>query len=74
LFSKDLKQNTDETLKEVFKFIGIKNIHVSKKIDTNSREYPTMKEETRQMLIEKFKPDIIKLEHLLDLDLSRWLK
>lgn len=74
LFSKDLKQNTDETLKEVFKFIGIKNIQVSKKIDTNSREYPTMKEETRQMLIEKFKPDIIKLEHLLDLDLSRWLK
>lgn len=44
------------------------------KLNTTNSKYPSMNPETRQKLIEKFKPSILEFEKLIEKDLSNWLK
>ena len=64
--SEDLANDTDNTLKEIFNFLNIPNMKIQDTTRKNKRQYPPMKKETRQSLIEFYKPYNEKLYALVN--------
>ena len=65
--SEDLANDTDNTLKEIFNFLNIPNMKIQDTTRKNKRQYPPMKKETRQSLIEFYKPYNEKLYALVNI-------
>jgi hypothetical protein len=54
--SEDLANNTNDTLNQIFNFLGLSDIKINDTSQKNKREYSPMKEKTRNLLIEFYKP------------------
>lgn len=71
---------SDNTIKKVLKNFLPENAKkmiggkLREKLFENNLEKPQMKPETRKMLIDYYKEDILKLQELINRDLTNWLK
>lgn len=54
--SEEFAHNTNKTLEEIFKFLELPSVEIKDLTKQNKREYPKMKEITRDKLIDYFKP------------------
>ena len=54
--SEDLANNTNNTLNQIFNFLGFSDIKINDTSQKNKRKYSPMKKETRDLLIEFYKP------------------
>lgn len=70
LTNDEFNSDMDNTLKQTFEFIGLSNFNVKNKIAHNVGKYSSMKESTKDMLIDYFKPHNQKLYKLLGRDLN----
>jgi len=70
LTNDEFNSDMDNTLKTTFEFIGLPNFHVKNKIAHNVGKYLPMKESTKEMLIDYFKPHNQKLYKILGRDLN----
>jgi len=64
--SEDLAQKTDQVLTKVFEFLDLPYFKIKDFTKQNKREYPLMKDETRKLLIEFYKPHNEKLYSLIN--------
>ena len=64
--SEDLANNTNNTLNQIFNFLGFSDIQINDTSQKNKREYSPMKKETRDFLIEFYKPHNEKLYKLIN--------
>jgi len=64
--SEELADNTNNTLNEIFSFLNISHIEIKDTSRQNKRQYPIMKNDTRQLLVEFYKPYNEKLYNLLN--------
>ena len=64
--SEDLAQNPDQVLTKVFEFLDLPYFKIKDFTRQNKREYHPMKDETRKLLIEFYKPYNKKLFGMLD--------
>ena len=64
--SEDLAQNPDQVLTKVFEFLDLPYFKIKDFTRQNKREYLPMKDETRKLLIEFYKPYNKKLFGMLD--------
>ena len=64
--SEDLAQKTDQVLTKVFEFLDLPYFKIKDFTKQNKREYPPMKDETRKLLIEFYKPHNEKLYSLIN--------
>ena len=64
--TEDLAQKTDQVLTKVFEFLDLPYFKIRDFTKQNKREYPLMKDETRKLLIEFYKPYNKKLFGMLD--------
>lgn len=64
--SEDLANNTTDTLNQIFNFLGFSNIQINDTSQKNKREYSPMKKETRDLLIEFYKPHNEELYELVN--------
>jgi len=64
--SEELSKNTQNTLKQIFQFLEIPNSTISDLTKQNVRKVPPMKDETRKLLIEYYKPYNEKLYKLVN--------
>ena len=65
LAQKDMRRDTQQTLDQVFEFLGVTPFMVKNPKDRNTREYEKMDEKTRRLLVEYFKPHNERLYKLL---------
>jgi len=63
--SEDLAQKPDQILRKVFEFLNLPYFKIKDLTKQNKREYPPMKDETRKLLIEFYKPYNKKLFDML---------
>ena len=63
--TEDLAQKTDQVLTKVFEFLDLPYFKIRDFTKQNKREYPLMKDETRKLLIEFYKPHNEKLYSLI---------
>ena len=54
--SEDLADDTNDTLNQIFNFLGLSDTKIKDISRKNKREYTPMKKETRDLLIEFYKP------------------
>ena len=64
--SEDLANNTNDTLNQIFNFLGLSDIKINDTSQKNKREYSPMKEKTRNLLIEFYKPHNQELYRLVN--------
>ena len=64
--SEDLAQKPDQVLRKVFEFLNIPYFKIKDFTKQNKREYPPMKDETRKLLTEFYKPHNEKLYSLIN--------
>ena len=64
--TEDLAQKTDQVLTKVFEFLDLPYFKIRDFTKQNKREYPLMKDETRKLLIEFYKPHNEKLYSLIN--------
>ena len=64
--TEDLAQKTDQVLTKVFEFLDLPYFKIRDFTKQNKREYPPMKDETRKLLIEFYKPHNEKLYSLVN--------
>ena len=64
--TEDLAQKTDHVLTKVFEFLDLPYFKIRDFTKQNKREYPLMKDETRKLLIEFYKPHNEKLYSLIN--------
>ena len=64
--TEDLAQKTDQVLTKVFEFLDLPYFKIRDFTKQNKREYPPMKDETRKLLIEFYKPHNEKLYSLIN--------
>ena len=64
--SEELSNNTNNVLKQIFNFLDVPDMKIKDTSRKNKRQYPTMKNETRQSLIEFYKPYNEKLYALVN--------
>jgi hypothetical protein len=64
--SEELARETNDSLRKIFKFLELPDIKIRDISRKNKREYPEMKNETREVLIEFFKPYNKELSNLLE--------
>ena len=64
--SEELANNTNNTLKEIFSFLDVSNIKIQDTSRKNKRQYPIMKQKTRKLLVEFYKPYNEKLYDLVN--------
>ena len=64
--SEELSNNTNNVLKQIFNFLDVHDMKIKDTSRKNKRQYPTMKNETRQSLIEFYKPYNEKLYALVN--------
>ena len=64
--SEDLAQKPDQVLRKVFEFLNLPYFKIKDFTKQNKREYPPMKDETRKLLIEFYKPHNEKLYSLIN--------
>ena len=64
--TEDLAQKTDQVLTKVFEFLDLPYFKIRDFTKQNKREYPLMKDETRKLLIEFYKPHNEKLYGLIN--------
>ena len=64
--SEDLAQKTDQVLTKVFEFLDLPYFKIRDFTKQNERKYPLMKNETRKLLIEFYKPHNEKLYSLIN--------
>jgi hypothetical protein len=63
--SEDLAQKTDQILTKIFEFLDLPYFKIKDLTKQNKREYPSMKAETRKLLIEFYRPYNEKLYNLI---------
>ena len=63
--SEELSEDTGKTLKQIFEFLKLSNVKIHDTTHRNKRHYPPMKKETRDLLIELYKPYNEKLFSLI---------
>tara|TARA_B100000029_G_scaffold103718_1_gene94266 strand:- start:14004 stop:14876 length:873 start_codon:yes stop_codon:yes gene_type:complete len=63
--SEELSKNTHNTLNKIFDFLDLQNTEINDISKKNKREYRAMKKETRDFLIELYKPHNEKLYDLI---------
>ena len=61
----DLKKNTENTLQQVFEFLGVENHTIENLSHISARKYPKLSDITRKKLIEFYKPHNERLNKLL---------
>ena len=61
----DLKKNTENTLQQVFEFLGVENHTIENLSHISARKYPKLNDITRKKLIEFYKPHNERLNKLL---------
>jgi len=54
--SEELAKKTEKTLKEIFRFLELDEKNIQDLSQKNKRKYPPMKKETRQFLLDFYKP------------------
>ena len=64
--SEDLAQKPDQVLTKVFEFLDLPYFKIKDFTKQNKREYHPMKDETRKLLIEFYKPHNEKLYGLIN--------
>ena len=64
--TEDLAQKTDQELTKLFEFLDLPYFKIRDFTKLNKREYPLMKDETRKLLIEFYKPHNEKLYSLIN--------
>jgi len=64
--SEELAQKPDQVLRKVFEFLNLPYFKIKDFTKQNKREYPPMKDETRKLLIEFYKPHNEKLYSLIN--------
>ena len=64
--SEDLAQKPDQVLRKVFEFLNLPYFKIKDLTKQNKREYPPMKDETRKLLTEFYKPYNEKLYSLVN--------
>jgi len=64
--TEDLAQKTNQVLTKVFEFLDLPYFKIRDFTKQNKREYPLMKDETRKLLIEFYKPHNEKLYSLIN--------
>ena len=64
--SEELSQKPDQVLRKVFEFLNLPYFKIKDFTKQNKREYPPMKDETRKLLIEFYKPHNEKLYSLIN--------
>ena len=64
--SENLANNTNSSLTEIFNFLGLSDTEIKDTSRKNKREYPPMKKETRNFLIEFYKPHNKELYRLIN--------
>jgi len=64
--TEDLAQKTNQVLTKVFEFLDLPYFKIRDFTKQNKREYPPMKDETRKLLIEFYKPHNEKLYSLIN--------
>ena len=64
--SEELSKNTHDTLHEIFNFLDLPYTKINDISKKNKREYPSMKKETREFLIDLYKPHNEKLYDLIN--------
>ena len=70
--SEDLAQKPDQVLRKVFEFLNLPYFKIKDFTKQNKREYPPMKDETRKLLIEFYKPHNEKLYKILGRKIDIW--
>jgi hypothetical protein len=69
----NFRDRKQETLDEVFEFLGVKSLRQVRDKDRNVVPYErAMRADEREYLLEIFSGEITKLEQLLDWDLADW--
>ena len=64
--TEDLAQKTDQVLTKVFEFLDLPYFKIKDFTKQNKREYPPMKDETRKLLFQFYKPHNEKLYGLIN--------
>ena len=64
--SEELATNTDKTISEIFEFLEVPIQKISDLTKQNEIKYPKMKDSTREILINFFKPHNEKLYSLIN--------
>lgn len=64
--SENLANNTDNSLTQIFKFLGLSDFKINDTSRKNKRKYSPMKKETRDLLIEFYKPHNEELYRLIN--------
>jgi len=64
--SEELAQKPDQVLRKIFEFLNLPYFKIKDFTKQNKREYPPMKDETRKLLIEFYKPHNEKLYSLVN--------
>ena len=64
--SEDLAQKSDQVLRKVFEFLNLPYFKIKDFTKQNKREYSPMKDETRKLLTEFYKPHNEKLYSLVN--------
>ena len=64
--SEELAQKPDQVLRKVFEFLNLPYFKIKDFTKQNKRKYPPMKDETRKLLIEFYKPHNEKLYSLVN--------
>jgi hypothetical protein len=64
--SEELAQKPDQVLRKIFEFLNLPYFKIKDFTKQNKREYPPMKDETRKLLIEFYKPHNEKLYSLIN--------
>ena len=63
--TEDLAKDTDKTLSTIFHFLGLPDYKIKDLTKKNEVKYPPMREETRKMLVNYFRPYNEKLYSLI---------
>ena len=63
--SEELAVNTDKTISEIFEFLEVPDQKINDLTKQNKIKYPKMKDSTREILINFFKPHNEKLFEIL---------
>ena len=64
--TEDMSEKTSETLNQIFKFLGTEQFDIKKSKKEKSRNYLKMNQNTRDKLIEFFKPHNDQLYNMIE--------